>query len=283
MATMDGLSPRVRGNRAQRIAGQRSPGSIPACAGEPRIPPAGQPTGGVYPRVCGGTLTSAGEGRQSLGLSPRVRGNPRPIRPPLTLWGSIPACAGEPSVRSLGPSRASVYPRVCGGTRNGEQPRLLPLGLSPRVRGNLFRRDPARLLRRSIPACAGEPTSPALFPILRTVYPRVCGGTRDDVRCLANECGLSPRVRGNLLQVMSTIAEGGSIPACAGEPCACRRWAALARVYPRVCGGTPSSTGSMLPGLGLSPRVRGNLRLPARPRPPSRSIPACAGEPAGGE
>ena len=38
-----------------------------------------------YPRVCGGTVSD---------LSPRVRGNPK-------LWGSIPACAGEPTWTSI--------------------------------------------------------------------------------------------------------------------------------------------------------------------------------------
>ena len=71
-----GLSPRVRGNH--RFAHHRpaSPGSIPACAGEPPEPE-GQPGGQeVYPRVCGGTGGALGSGLVCYGLSPRVRGNP---------------------------------------------------------------------------------------------------------------------------------------------------------------------------------------------------------------
>ena len=50
-----GLSPRVRGNPCyDRLAGGR-PGSIPACAGEPRGATTETPTVWVYPRVCGGT------------------------------------------------------------------------------------------------------------------------------------------------------------------------------------------------------------------------------------
>ena len=71
----DGLSPRVRGNHAATFVTALAPWSIPACAGEPPVlRNAGRPLA-VYPRVCGGTASSAMVDRQSPGLSPRVRGN----------------------------------------------------------------------------------------------------------------------------------------------------------------------------------------------------------------
>ena len=217
---MPGLSPRVRGNLrsytafhgtgrvyprvcggtrySERCRNQRKR-SIPACAGEPRCFP-------LRPDLL-------------VGLSPRVRGNRECPVVRLPVGRSIPACAGEPD-RLFHPSRAStvyprvcggtarlistlllirVYPRVCGGTLAARLPIMLHEGLSPRVRGN-----PSRLrrywgrLRRSIPACAGEPRSvhPAHVPL--EVYPRVCGGT------------------------VGTHGE-------------CQE---ASRVYPRVCGGT---------------------------------------------
>ena len=71
-----GLSPRVRGNRLFHHPGGRHRGSIPACAGEPRVIRKALADAGVYPRVCGGT--EKGEILAVLigGLSPRVRGNP---------------------------------------------------------------------------------------------------------------------------------------------------------------------------------------------------------------
>ena len=91
-------------------------GSIPACAGEPRlvhqrIAPsgvypacAGEPMASanlcsgttVYPRVCGGTAGSFTLSQASGGLSPRVRGNPGQVNGHAGIDGSIPACAGEP-------------------------------------------------------------------------------------------------------------------------------------------------------------------------------------------
>ena len=72
-----GLSPRVRGSR--RAAGRpgRRPGSIPACAGEPKGWCASGASAGVYPRVCGGALEVVLQAFLVRGLSPRVRGSPR--------------------------------------------------------------------------------------------------------------------------------------------------------------------------------------------------------------
>ena len=76
-----GLSPRVRGNRQGGPLQRLREGSIPACAGEPGTE-ASRPTGmRVYPRVCGGTLRRGLPGLPLSGLSPRVRGNPRPSMP----------------------------------------------------------------------------------------------------------------------------------------------------------------------------------------------------------
>ena len=117
VAAAYGLSPRVRGNPVWCSNRQATLRSIPACAGEPRrtdIP--GRPCA-VYPRVCGGTDFSAGNYRDSGGLSPRVRGNPGGNDGPGVNAGSIPACAGEPIGAVSGCCAIAVYPRVCGGTR----------------------------------------------------------------------------------------------------------------------------------------------------------------------
>ena len=70
-----GLSPRVRGNPPPVMADQPADGSIPACAGEPHSTNARLGQARVYPRVCGGTITTPEVAVTSEGLSPRVRGN----------------------------------------------------------------------------------------------------------------------------------------------------------------------------------------------------------------
>ena len=72
-----GLSPRVRGNRALILGSLLISGSIPASAGEPRIEIWHTKQEAVYPRECGGTSPVLSAGMTLLGLSPRVRGNRR--------------------------------------------------------------------------------------------------------------------------------------------------------------------------------------------------------------
>ena len=122
-----GLSPRVRGNRlsAHRILR-------------------------VYPRGCGGTVLPlskdhvrrgsipAGAGEPSLcfvptiGLSPRVRGNHSAVMGAIP--GSIPAGAGEPSREPCLPGSIPA-----GAGEPVARPHRGQSGLSPRVRGNLYR------------------------------------------------------------------------------------------------------------------------------------------------
>ena len=157
--------------------------------------------------------------------------------------------------------------------------RSYAMGLSPRVRGNRNRRASRDSHDGSIPACAGEPASRKRRTMRSAVYPRVCGGTGDRRGRRAARAGLSPRVRGNRIDRGLVVLEHRSIPACAGEPRPVPKHTAHVRVYPRVCGGTAPSGHDSQAQEGLSPRVRGNRRGSRPHAAPSRSIPACAGEP----
>ena len=193
--------------------------------------------------------------------------------------GSIPACAGEPPSGTQNPHSAWVYPRVCGGTGYPLRPVLPRAGLSPRVRGNLYRLRWRRADQGSIPACAGEPLRRPAARRHGQVYPRVCGGTPGLPRERSTRGGLSPRVRGNRPRPRAVRPGRRSIPACAGEPPQRPPIAGSARVYPRVCGGTMAYAHASRTKSGLSPRVRGNPALGAQHAPDRGSIPACAGEP----
>ena len=110
-------------------------------------------------------------------------------------------------------------------------------------------------------------------------YPRAGGGTPNFKHVLPRRWGLSPRVRGNLVNPRSESIREGSIPARAGEPTtAARRWAS-GTVYPRACGGTFSTSASLLSMRGLSPRVRGNPSPTVTEADMMGPIPARAGEP----
>ena len=109
----------------------------------------------------------------------------------------------------------------------------------------------------------------------------MCGGTFFRGYLVLGRAGLSPRVRGNLPATARPGRLSGSIPACAGEPTRGRTARSRAAVYPRVCGGTANARAFCNWCEGLSPRVRGNRRVPSAQWLRPGSIPACAGEPAG--
>ena len=193
---------------------------------------------------------------------------------------SIPACAGEPSAQQATTQGKEVYPRVCGGTAAIFSSSLSISGLSPRVRGNPHLGDGLQDWRGSIPACAGEPRSRVRLMSSTGVYPRVCGGTGCSSPTASDARGLSPRVRGNRAPPPSLAVRSRSIPACAGEPRPGHPPCLRAWVYPRVCGGTSCLCSTAHSQHGLSPRVRGNRKSRTNARRLTRSIPACAGEPA---
>ena len=110
-----GRSPRVRGSLFNIRCLCRLTGSIPACAGEPRLARSRPRRHGVDPRVCGGAIVSLAVNRKHRGRSPRVRGSRLYCRDGKWRPGSIPACAGEPQLFGREYNLGKVDPRVCGG------------------------------------------------------------------------------------------------------------------------------------------------------------------------
>ena len=187
----------MRGNPWNMALGQGDGGTIPACAGEPGMQGLSANGSRDYPRVCGGTEQCPSRTSALQGLSPRVRGNLRRVPVIGKLRGTIPACAGEPSLNVIRFRFERDYPRVCGGTENGMTAAPGFAGLSPRVRGNRFQRGRDTSYTGTIPACAGEPLFGRRHHRVHRDYPRVCGGTGSTRSIGLNSAGLSPRVRGN--------------------------------------------------------------------------------------
>ena len=111
-----GLSPRVRGNRQSNLVQRSITRSIPARAGEPKLPCSRRMPPRVYPRACGGTFAYEDDRDELRGLSPRVRGNRMAETTFIDLLRSIPARAGEPHPIHIFRYPIKVYPRACGGT-----------------------------------------------------------------------------------------------------------------------------------------------------------------------
>ena len=113
--SVSGLSPRVRGKPGRPDDHPIQRGSIPACAGETRVYATQAAYDRVYPRVCGGNLTTVLFRVLLSGLSPRVRGKHNRANHLNIHRRSIPACAGETTIAPHRNIAKRVYPRVCGG------------------------------------------------------------------------------------------------------------------------------------------------------------------------
>ena len=209
-----------------------------------------------------------------------------------------PASAGEPGPRQSRRRRDKVYPRECGGTTRSLSEPIGLFGLSPRERGNQRGPGRGRHLAGSIPASAGEPTSPRCIHAwtwtrspsgwLVSCSSRMSGGacapaietlwckTSPEVRnTRANSHGLfrdSPRIwasAGSSPSPATATIQQVATPLLIDAP---HRIVGVRQVgerpflhhddeipvYPRECGGTCAFLGFLGYALGLSPRVRGN-------------------------
>ncbi len=254
-------------------------GSIPARAGQPSTPRRRQRQAAVYPRPRGATCEHSATIEGPKGLSPPARGN-RPKAAPLS-WPqrSIPARAGQPSTPRRRQRQAAVYPRPRGATCEHSATIEGPKGLSPPARGNRPKAAPLSWPQRSIPARAGQPTSP--YPARRRcpVYPRPRGATERQPPGESGANGLSPPARGNPCCLRPSAPSLRSIPARAGQPTGRERRVVIAKVYPRPRGATTELDVSFATLYGLSPPARGNRLRNVRRVLRIGSIPARAGQP----
>ena len=131
---------------------------------------------------------------------------------------------------------------------------------------------------RIIPARAGQTCAAPCLSGALPDHPRACGANRfPSPRGIAS-LGSSPRVRGKPGHVLFEERARRIIPARAGQTG--RRWLKRQRGpdHPRACGANFRGHLFGLERRGSSPRVRGK-RPAARPtRPPTRIIPARAGQ-----
>ena len=136
-------------------------------------------------------------------------------------------------------------------------------------------------LRRTgpIPAYAGQPGGVSSWFRGCGAYPRVCGATSLVPLQAGQFWGLSPRMRGNRLNLQDNCRILGPIPAYAGQPFFGVSEKTLNTAYPRVCGATGTGQRSGARGWGLSPRMRGNRLAVHWVDRGVGPIPAYAGQP----
>ena len=211
------------------------------------------------------------------GSSPRVRGTDSVEGYYGTLLRFIPACAGNSHFGISQLSRHPVHPRVCGEQFANLDRGLALAGSSPRVRATVSHILSGITTSRFIPACAGNSPAAHLAQAPTAVHPRVCGEQLDPGAMKMEMAGSSPRVRGTAESPDVEPVPVRFIPACAGNRVGnCCYWCPWA-VHPRVCGEQLIHGNLTQTRVGSSPRVRGTDPREYPSSPPSRFIPACAG------
>ena len=254
-------------------------GPIPVRTGEPAALSRPRSTARAYPRAYGGTRHLVARPSRDSGLSPCVRGNR--LRGLLrdAGRGPIPVRTGEPPAGGGRRPSPWAYPRAYGGTFEAHDVATVNWGLSPCVRGNLIAGSVIQKSKGPIPVRTGEPRRHARYPPGLRAYPRAYGGPDNRGSRRPIRRGLSPCVRGNLLQGAAVRPLEGPIPVRTGEPWRLSILAMPSRAYPRAYGGTSPPWVDVPAILGLSPCVRGNL--PQTPASVSHRwpIPVRTGEP----
>ena len=148
----------------------------------------------------------------------------------------IPARAGNIHRKRLHASRQTVHPRTCGEHLQERHSSWPINGSSPHVRGTFFPFLSPLLLRRFIPARAGNISSPGSLPPPPTVHPRTCG------EHLCEHChgvirdGSSPHVRGTWPIFLIFSEKFRFIPARAGNIDGDGDNGDIIAVHPRTCG-----------------------------------------------
>ncbi len=139
--------------------------------------------------------------------------------------------------------------------------KLTKHGLSPWVRGTQRLSEARFELMRFIPVGTGNSLPWPSISTIQTVYPRGYGELKSCSTLVANMTGLSPWVRGTLRQRAAECLQLRFIPVGTGNSARPSNSSLKLAVYPRGYGELLSLSITAVPSFGLSPWVRGTLRL----------------------
>jgi len=212
-----GSSPRARGTHSKGKGIINSARVIPACAGNTPVPPAAAAGTAGHPRVRGEHICAITVARSPVGSSPRARGTRSLCRTLLVQGRVIPACAGNTGPHQVGDAEIAGHPRVRGEHAISGCAAKSQLGSSPRARGTRASRLLFSVVRRVIPACAGNTWRPRPPPPAWPGHPRVRGEHGAGLPQRSHRCGSSPRARGTPFALLPQRGAGRVIPACAGN------------------------------------------------------------------
>ena len=231
----------------------------------------------VHPRSRGEHSSCRRSPSPPAGSSPLARGTPRPHRPPPRRRRFIPARAGNTHTVSQSAPFFSVHPRSRGEHSRAKRPHCNAPGSSPLARGTRSRRERGHVLRRFIPARAGNTVRHPLRSTSRPVHPRSRGEHGPHSVAPVYYDGSSPLARGTPDERRRSLLVPRFIPARAGNTRRPRRGDRWRPVHPRSRG--EHLDARVLDGAagGSSPLARGTPEPLEDRAEVARFIPARAG------
>ena len=186
-----------------------------------------------------------------------MRGEASESASPRCSAGIIPAGTGRSHRRHHARLLAGDHPRGCGEKKEAFEKGVAGTGSSPRVRGEAEWSGVAFAKDGIIPAGAGRSASVVASARTRTDHPRGCGEKNDIAFVAETSAGSSPRVRGEVRDVVQVGTRRRIIPAGAGRSKFFSEWVAKGWDHPRECGEKRSFAAAHSASQGSSPRVRG--------------------------
>ena len=171
----------------------------------------------------------------------------------------IPTRVGTSEKEQRHLSQERDHPHACGDKdlqRRSQRPHL---GSSPRVWGQVIRlfENPAEL--RIIPTRVG--TSLNMFVPSSTIqdHPHACGDKFKGYSTRCHFVGSSPRVWGQVMNILQNAQPIRIIPTRVGTSLLHRLLSVRHRDHPHACGDKPILTGKNILSAGSSPRVWGQV------------------------
>ena len=212
-----GSSPRGRGTRVDVQPHPLFDRFIPARAGNSLLRARAPAGATVHPRAGGELAVPIVFGNFGCGSSPRGRGTLLLALKNPVLFRFIPARAGNSLLGQPAGPGWPVHPRAGGELPCGPPIHQHRTGSSPRGRGTQLPATMSGLLRRFIPARAGNSDARRNVRSREAVHPRAGGELPRTSECRRYQDGSSPRGRGTPALEAGDLERCRFIPARAGN------------------------------------------------------------------
>ena len=272
-----GSSPHMRGTPSAGRRFARPRRIIPAYAGNTGHDLASCFLMMDHPRICGEHLAVDRLALADAGSSPHMRGTHRLRERTGSAGGIIPAYAGNTRRPAGACGLERDHPRICGEHVIGFVSSVTLLGSSPHMRGTLFAARTSTMSRGIIPAYAGNTCTATSIGVKNWDHPRICGEHSPFSTIFAAAMGSSPHMRGTRRIPDRQPAQGGIIPAYAGNTRYDRGRVPYRGDHPRICGEHINASGLPAATRGSSPHMRGTPNPGAMIDNIAGIIPAYAG------